>query len=792
MPDPSEASTEYPAGGVGVAPGARFGDRYLIARLLGRGGMGSVWAVHDLELDEPVALKTLDAHGDTATVERFRREVRLARRVTHRNVARIFDIGDSDGVHYLTMECVEGESLAARIARGPLPRRELLAIASQIAGGLAAAHAADVVHRDLKPGNVLLDGRGRAVITDFGIARAATGETRLTLEGAGFLGTPAYMAPEQVRGDEVDARTDIFAFGVMLFELLTGRLPFVGDSPVTIALARLTDAPIDPRTVAAVEDDLAELALACMAREPGDRVASADDVVVRLAAMGAPDRGDTTNMHPTADASMTSALTTVGALPTRDASAFVPTQIGDRGVAVMPFRYRGPSDDAYLADALAEEIIDLLSRNRGIRVSARGATLGFGSDADPRAVGTALGVDVMVDGAVQRAGAVIRIQARLVAVDTGFQLWSGRFDGELVDVFDLQDRMASQIAEVLRVEIQTATERNVVPEAAVAMYLRARSQMATFTLGGMGPDGAAALLEGALELAPTFRAAIAAHAVVCERLWFSPAPRNGVSWRERATASVTRALANAPDLPETQLAAARVAMQRADYGEAARAIARALAIAPTFAAAHEVLGALQCEAGRTHEGLQHLRLARTLDPTLINGRMYEVRYHEMNGRPDLADALMADSIKQHGDAGAATMATRVRIAVWRRDADEVRRVMSLNRGGQVGGLALTVLGRVFTGEVPAASAISDLGRSLDVDVGPRFFTLGYQLAAEVCASIGEDDLAMAAIRRSTDGALVDVEWMDHCPAFGSLRTRPEFVAMRQIVNARADAVWLDS
>ncbi len=234
-----------------LALGRVLADRYELRAMLGEGGMGAVFRAYDRELDEEIALKVLhlEAANDAAALTRFRREVKLARRVTHRNVARTFDLGAQAGeggapVRFLTMELIAGESLGALERRARVPLPEVLRIAGEIARGLSAAHVVGVVHRDLKPDNVMLCDE-RVVLTDFGIARFADGGAGPELMRTGMIvGTPAYMAPEQLENHAVDGRTDVYALGTMLFELLAGRLPFVGESAISLAAQRMTtDAP---------------------------------------------------------------------------------------------------------------------------------------------------------------------------------------------------------------------------------------------------------------------------------------------------------------------------------------------------------------------------------------------------------------------------------------------------------------------------------------------------------------------------------------------------------------------
>ncbi|HMR75303.1 MAG TPA: serine/threonine-protein kinase, partial [Polyangiaceae bacterium] len=239
---------------VPVAGGAEatmvLAGRYELLALVGAGGMGSVYRARDRELDEIVALKMLNAEliGSEAMLERFRREVKLARRIAHPNVARVHDIGEHAGQRFLTMEFIAGQSLGTKLGREPrLSLGRAVSLALGICAGVSAAHAAGVVHRDLKPDNVMLKDDGQPVVTDFGIARSVQQhDVKQTALGA-VVGTPAYMAPEQVEGSSVDERTDVYALGVLLFELLTGRLPFEGDSPYVVAAKRLSEPAPDPR-----------------------------------------------------------------------------------------------------------------------------------------------------------------------------------------------------------------------------------------------------------------------------------------------------------------------------------------------------------------------------------------------------------------------------------------------------------------------------------------------------------------------------------------------------------------
>jgi tetratricopeptide (TPR) repeat protein/tRNA A-37 threonylcarbamoyl transferase component Bud32 len=285
----------------GFTAGELLAGRYRLVRFIARGGMGEVYEAEDLELKERVALKTVrwDVARDTLAVERFKREIQLARKVTHPNVCRIFDVshhreeGAAEATIFLTMELLPGETLSQRLRRtGPMLPGEALLIASQIAEALNAAHRVGVVHRDLKPGNVVLvEGRGgtgaRAVVTDFGLARLDSGADpgqALTLTGAaGVVGTPAYLAPEQVEGGEITAAVDLFSFGIVLYEMLTGTVPFLGENALSTAVKRLREAPVPPHVHAPGLDPRWEAAiLRCLERDPAARFATAPEVIRAL------------------------------------------------------------------------------------------------------------------------------------------------------------------------------------------------------------------------------------------------------------------------------------------------------------------------------------------------------------------------------------------------------------------------------------------------------------------------------------------------------------------------------
>jgi serine/threonine-protein kinase len=750
-----------------LAPGQVFADRYEVQAPLGRGGMGAVYLVRDRQLDELVALKLLTLDSERA-VERFRREVRLARRVTHPNVARTHDLGDHQGTHFLTMEYVRGNALDRVLENGALPAQRAVDIATQIAAGLEAAHAAGVIHRDLKPANVLIADDGRVVITDFGIARPARDDTH-THETGALVGTPHYMAPEQVLGRPVDARTDVYALGIILFELLTGRLPFDADTPIAAALVRTQDAPLDPRSLASVPDPLAELVLRCLAREPEARPPRAAAVIEMLTGVPTP---STPSSRSTPSGS----------------HLFAPISPGRRAVAVLPFVYRGPADHDYLGEGLGEELIDVLSRTRGLRVLALGATRRFAEDRDPARIGAELAADAVVDGTVQLAGDRVRVSARLLETDTGLVRWTERFDARFEDVFAMQETMGRRVAEALRLELDAAAHRAVTSPEAMQLYLRARKAMRIDV--GNRIDEAIRLLERTFELAPELTPAYPAHAIASIRaMWSEERDAEGVR-HGRAERSVARALERAPELAETQLARAMLAIQMGEYTTAAQALARALEIAPTMVDAHYYLGELQVEAGLLSEGRRRCELALELDPTLLRVHFPLARAAALHGDYECAEQHMRIVDEGLATPSAAVLVGRLRFALWRGDHDEARRLTAAmadvpNETAPY----LRVIGAVATGDAPPEQATRLRAALSTWSRNPRFASLILQVLVETFSAAGHRELALDALAECAAGTLVDLEWVRRCPLVLTLAGHPIHAEAVERVARRSKAMW---
>jgi len=750
-----------------AAPVAERGEpqiiagRYEILSLLGAGGMGTVYRVRDRVLDELVALKMvrrelLDSPG---ILERFRREAKLARRVTHRNVARVFDVGEGEGERFLTMELIDGEPLSAVLAReGALPLGRASEIASDVAAGLACAHAAGVVHRDLKPDNVILARDGRAVVSDFGIARAFLGSAGPS-DTKGFLvGTPAYMAPEQVEGrDDIDHRADIYAMGALLYEMFTGECAWTGRSAFEIAFARMQRPPPDPRRLKPdLPTPFAELVLRSMARDRDDRPSTMEQIAAVLSGL----------TLPVQVLSEPPPVTPIPGVPS-----------DGKTVAVLPFRNAGEPDDEYLAEELTDDLIDALSMTPGIKVRPRGAVLRYRQiEVDAREAGRALGVRVVVSGSVRRARGQVRIAARVVGVDDGFQLWAKRFDRPEQDVLSINDEVSRAIASALTVDAGAARDSPSDP-VVVDLYLRARHEYR-----GFWPDHlrrSIALFEQANVLAPDDPSILSGMAAALARSAFF----SGARELSRAREVASRAVASAPDLGEAHLSLGMVLFHLGESPAASRAFRMAVRKTPGLAEAHAALGRLLVEVGVFQEGIPRLEAALALDPETSAANAELMRTHALLGDWDASDDAVRRVRSLDGAFG--HWALRARLALWRGDAALASAHLARIEEGSsmVMRVPRIVRSVVNDGKIPAEEPpLAAIAESDEGSVRRRAFLL--QIHAEMAAHLEEDARTLEAIQLAAEVGLIDLVWLERCPLFRRVRMSPRYYAPHALVKKR--------
>jgi eukaryotic-like serine/threonine-protein kinase len=598
-----------------LTPGTRLGT-YEIVGPLGAGGMGEVYRAKDLRLRREVAVKVLPENlaSSSDRLARFEREARAVAALNHPNIVTLFSVEDEEGIRFLTMELIEGQSLAALITPGGLPLSSVLDLGIPLADALVAAHEKGVIHRDLKPGNVMVTREGRVKVLDFGLAKTAgsdPGETQAaTMAGAHstlgqIVGTVPYMSPEQIRGEAVDARSDLFALGIMLYELATGYRPFTGETRADIGSSILRDSPRSlTRVRADLPGDLERIVVRCLEKNPRERIQTALDVSNELRRLRRHlDRSS--SVHPTSE--------------------------NVASIAVLPFVNRSrDEEDEYFSDGLADELLTVLAKIRGLRVAARTSAFHFkGKDTTIAEVGHALKVATVLEGSVRKAGNRVRISVQLVNVSDGYHLWSETYDRAMEDIFAVQDDIAQSVVKELRMTLlgeaadsdasgqvkaevsRAAKGRGTDPEAH-RLYLLARHLLDRDNPGEVAK--AIEYLKEALarnrEFALAWAELGAAYSREADHGW---APM--VEGYGRVRDAVERALALEPDLAEGHAYMGWMQMTFDwDWRGAEASYARALELAPGNAVVLRRAGVLACRMGRMEEGLELHRRALEQDP----------------------------------------------------------------------------------------------------------------------------------------------------------------------------------
>ena len=404
--------------------GAALAGRYRLVRELGTGGMATVYLAQDVRHDRQVALKVLRADlGQTLGNERFLREIRLAAGLSHPNILPLFDSGEAGGSLYYVMPRVEGESLRDRLQRSPhLPVKEAVRIAVEVADALDYAHRHGVVHRDIKPENIMLQD-GHALVADFGVGKAlSVANTGTPTTGGLSIGTPAYMSPEQAAGDDVDGRSDLYSLGCVVYEMLVGEQPFTGANAQAVIAKRFVQTPADVIALrSGVPVPVARAVQKALARTRDDRHESGAAFAAALSASDA-------------------------------APKVAPPE---KSLAVLPFENMSAGgENEFFGEGIAEDIINALAQIQGLRIAARTSAFSFkGKHEDLRVIGEKLNVATVLEGSVRKSGMRLRITAELIDVANGYQLWSERYDRDLVDVFAVQDEIARAIAAKLQLTL---------------------------------------------------------------------------------------------------------------------------------------------------------------------------------------------------------------------------------------------------------------------------------------------------------------------------------------------------
>jgi serine/threonine-protein kinase len=591
-----------------LTPGTRLG-LYEIVAPLGVGGMGEVYRARDTRLGRDIAIKVLpdDVASSPDRLARFEREARTVASLNHPNVVVLHSIEEAAGTHFLTMELVEGQSLAEVVTPGGLPLARVLDLAIPLADALVAAHEKGVVHRDLKPANVMVTREGRVKVLDFGLAKLTQAEpgsrrthatTSSPLSAVGeVVGTAPYMAPEQILGEAVDARTDLFSFGILIYELAAGRRPFAGQSFWEVSAAIMNGTP--PSLTSLRPDlpvDFECIVDRCLEKNPRDRFPTALAVGKALGELRrTPERGGSP---------------AVRAAPESVAS-----------IAVLPFVNRSPDqENEYFSDGLAEELVNMLAKIAGLRVAARTSSFHFkGRNPTIAEVGAALNVGCVLEGSVRKAGNRVRISVQLVKVSDGYHLWSETYDRTLDDIFAVQDDVARAVVAAIPGQLLVPqaghVTRGTQSREAYDAYLEGRFFWNKRT--ELDARKAIKFFEQSLALDPGFAEAwggLADAYVTLPYYSLVPAPEVLPKARE----ALRRALELKPDLGSAHSTLGFALMVDLQWVRAEEEYRRAIELSPADATAHKWYADVLMMTGRWNAALREIRAALELDPLSAN------------------------------------------------------------------------------------------------------------------------------------------------------------------------------
>jgi serine/threonine protein kinase/Flp pilus assembly protein TadD len=731
-----------------LAPHTQLGP-YLIINTVGAGGMGEVYRARDPRLDRDVAIKVLPESlaSDAVALARFNREVKAVASLSHPNILTIYDIGTQGTIAYAVMELLEGCTLGRMLRSGPLGWSRALEIASAVAAGLAAAHAKGVVHRDLKPENLFITSDGGVKILDFGLARiqsanghdSESGDQLATRPGM-LLGTVAYMSPEQVRGQLADARSDIFAFGCLLYEMVLGRRPFARPTTAETMAAILNEAPTGlSQSGRHRPAELDRIILRCLNKDANLRWQSAKDISAALGTLG---RSAVSGFV----AYSADGETVAEAQPLKPPSSAA----SPPSVAVLPFQNLSSDiENEYFSDGLAEELINALTKIAGLRVASRTSAFAFkGKHDDVRRIGEKLSVRAVLEGSVRKAGNRLRISAQLVNVADGFHLWSEVFNRELEDVFQIQDEITLNIVKALR-GILTDSERQAIEKEAPAdihaydYYLRGRQFFHQFSKKGF--EFARQMFLRAIALDPRYARAHAG-AADCYSLLFTYWDTNPANL-EQADKSSRLALELEPGLAEAHVARGLAVSLKKQYAEAEEEFLTAARLDPTLFEARYF----------------HARTCLSQGKLLEAARLFEQAVHL---RPDdyqasshLSSIYAGLGRKADAEAGA------------RRCIQVVQRQLELHpedaRATYLGAVACCLLGE-------GAKALEWIERAVAMD--PDEPVTQYN-AACVFALQGRVEEAIACLQRALKLGFAHKEWIENDADLASLRSHPQYAGL---------------
>jgi serine/threonine protein kinase/tetratricopeptide (TPR) repeat protein len=618
-------------------------SHFRIIEKLGEGGMGVVYKAVDIRLDRPVALKFLPDKiaKDSQALERFRREARAASALNHPGICTIYDIGEHDGRAFIAMEFIDGETLRSHIRGKALPLEETLKLGIQIAEALDAAHTEGIIHRDIKPANIFVTKRGQAKVLDFGLAKLVpkgvakadadfSGEAPDSTSMVGIIsGTPSYMSPEQVRGDNLDGRTDIYSLGLLLYEMATGRQAFSGGTGGVVIEAVLTRSPIPARTINPdIPPQLEEIINKALHKDRERRHQHAAEVRAELQQL---ERGPDSGWRAREETARSVLSSNTGHLQTKEdqtardstgqTNALRPERVSKiiDSIAVLPFENASRvAEHEYLGDGIAGSLINILATIPKLRVMAQSTVFRYrGRGTDAQAVGRELNVRAVLTGRIMQSGGALRIGTELVDVATGSRLWGGQYDRKLGDIFAIQDEISNEISGALRLKLTRAekkrlTKRQTVDAEAYRLYLKGRHHWNKWTEDGFYK--AIEYFQQAVEKDPGYALAFTGLADSYVLLgWNSYLPPKDAF--PKAKRAAMGALRLDPDLGEAHTSDAAVLwLHDWRWPEAEIEFKRSLALSPSHPTASHWYAEYLMTMGRHAEAVERMKSSQELDP----------------------------------------------------------------------------------------------------------------------------------------------------------------------------------
>ena len=738
---------------------------YEIVSPLGSGGMGEVYRARDTRLDREVAVKVLAevARLEPESRARFRREGLALSRLNHASIEMVLDVGQQDGLDFLVLELVPGETLAARLVRGRIPEREAAELGSQVAEALAEAHERGVLHRDLKPGNVMITPKGRVKVLDFGLAKfasATSDETRtmdLTQVGT-TAGTLAYMPPEQLLGKPIDARGDLYALGVVLYEMTTGQRPFHAEVSTALANEILHGSLVPPRLHDGSLSSRAEaIVLRAMEREPSRRYQTAGEMLGELRRLAAADALDSGESAVTATT------------PSRRVTS----------IAVLPLEnLSGDPAQEYFSDGMTEELIACLAQVRALRIISRTSVMRYkGQRKSIQEIARELNVDAVVEGSVRRAGDRVRITAQLIDAATERHLWAKSYERALTEVLALQGEVAAAIVEEIQVSVTPQEEtrlrdaRAVKPEAYEA-YLKGRYLIETRTDESLR-QGLESLDE-AVRLDPTMVLAHVGVADAYNLIGFTTTLAPGEAF-PRAMAAARRALAiHATSAEAITSLAYGTLWYEWKFAESERLFRRSIDLNPKYSQGHLWFANTLVLTERLEEALQEARVARTLDPLSAVAIAFEGWFPYWCGKFD-------DAIRNFHEA-VQLIPNFAPVHYWRgltyiRTGQDAEAMTSLQRREDLGGRSPMVVAAL--GMAHSAAGRMDEARTMLAELvalsGQRY--VGSYYIAQVQAALGDRDGALTALEKAVEERVHWLAAIHLDPTLDSLRGGARFDAL---------------